>query len=65
MTIYDLFNVIPANCSLTLYDRNDSYIETVGLQKLIEDPNYNGLYQKEIKKIIPTNCRYLLGIKLK
>lgn len=65
MTIYDLLTTTPANCALSIYDRDGEYVTTVGVKELLENPAHDNLYLLKIYRIIPTNCKYLLQVKLK
>lgn len=65
MTIYDLLTVTPANRTLSIYNNNNEYVETIGMKEILENSEHNKLYQKEIDRITPTNCKYLLVVTLK
>ena len=65
MTIFDLLTITPANCALTIYNRNGEYFTTIGVKEVLENPNHNNLYLLKIDRIVPTNCKYLLQVLLK
>ena len=65
MTIFDLLTITPANCALSIYDRNGEYVTTVGIKEVLENPNHNNLYLLKIDRIVSTNCKYLLQVALK
>lgn len=65
MTIFDLLTITPANCALSIYDRNGEYVTTVGIKEVLENPNNINLYLLKIDRILPTNCKYLLQVVLK
>lgn len=65
MRIYDLLTITPANCALSIYGRDGEYVATVGVKEVLENPVHNNLYLLKIDRIIPTNCKYLLQVKLK
>jgi hypothetical protein len=65
MRIFDLLTVTPANRTLSIYDRDDKFVGTIGMKEMLENPDHNNLYLLEIDRIIPTNCKYLLQVVLK
>ena len=65
MRIFDLLTVTPANRTLSIYDRDNKFVENIGMKEMLEDPDHNNLYLLEIDRIIPTNCKYLLQVVLK
>lgn len=65
MRIYDLLAVIPVNRTLSIYDKDDNLVATIGMNEMLENPDYNKLYLLEINRIIPTKCKYLLQVELK
>ena len=65
MRIFDLLTVTPANRTLSIYDRDNKFVENVGMKEMLEEPDHNNLYLLEIDRIIPTNCKYLLQVVLK
>lgn len=65
MIIYDLLTITPANCALSIYDRDGEYVTIVGVKEVLENPVHNNLYLLKIDRIIPTNCKHLLQVKLK
>lgn len=65
MRIFDLLTVTPANCTLSIYDKDNKFVENVGIKEICENPDNNNLYLLEIDRIIPTNCKYLLQVVLK
>jgi hypothetical protein len=65
MSIFDLLKVIPANRTLSIYDKDDKFVGTIGMKEMLENPDHNNLYLLEIVRIIPTNCKYLLQVVLK
>lgn len=65
MRIYDLLAVIPVNRTLSIYDKDDKLVATIGMKEMLENPDYNKLYLLEINRIIPTKCKYLLQVELK
>lgn len=65
MRIFDLLTVTPANCTLSIYDKDDEFVGTIAMKEILENPDHNKLYLLEIDRIIPTNCKYLLQVVLK
>lgn len=65
MRIFDLLTVTPANRTLSIYDRDNKFVESVGMKEMLEEPDHNNLYLLEIDRIIPTNCKYVLQVILK
>ena len=65
MRIFDLLTVTPANRTLSIYDRDNKFVENVGMKEMLENSEHNDLYIKEIDRIIPTNCKYVLQVVLK
>lgn len=65
MRIFDLLTVTPANRALSIYDRDNKFVGTIGMKELLENPDHNNLYLLEIDRIIPTNSKYLLQVVLK
>lgn len=65
MRIFDLLTVTPANRTLSIYDRDNKFVENVGMKEMLEEPDHNNLYLLEIDRIIPTNCKYVLQVILK
>ena len=65
MRIFDLLTVTPANRTLSIYDKDNKFVENVGIKKIFEKPDHNNLYLSEIDRIIPTNCKYVLQVVLK
>lgn len=65
MRIFDLLTVTPANRTLSIYDKDNKFVENVGIKEIFEKPDLNNLYLLEIDKIIPTNCKYVLQVVLK
>lgn len=65
MRIFDLLTVTPANRTLSIYDRDNKFVENVGMKEILEEPDHNNLYLLEIDRIIPTNCKYVLQVILK
>ena len=65
MRIFDLLTVTPANRTLSIYDRDNKFVENIGMKEMLEDPDHNNLYPLEIDRIIPTNCKYVLQVVLK
>lgn len=65
MRIFDLLTVTPANRTLSIYDRDNKFVENVGIKEMLENSEHNELYLKEIDRIIPTNCKYVLQVVLK
>lgn len=65
MRIFDLLRVTPANRTLSIYDKDDKLVATIGMKEMLENPDHNNLYLLEIDRIIPTNCKYVLQVKLK
>lgn len=65
MRIFDLLTVTPANRTLSIYDRDNKFVENVGMKEMLEEPGHNNLYLLEIDRIIPTNCKYVLQVVLK
>lgn len=65
MRIFDLLTVTPANRTLSIYDRDNKFVENVGMKEMLEEPGHNNLYLLEIDRIIPTNCKYVLQVILK
>jgi hypothetical protein len=65
MRIFDLLTVISANRTLSIYDKDDKFVGTIGIKEIFENPDHNNLYLLEIDRIIPTNCKYLLQVVLK
>jgi hypothetical protein len=65
MRIFDLLTVTPANRTLSIYDRDNKFVENVGMKEMLEEPDHNNLYLLEIDRIIPTNCKYVLQVVLK
>lgn len=61
MRIFDLLTVTPANRTLSIYDKDDKFVGTIGMKEMLENPDHNNLYLLEI----PTNCKYLLQVVLK
>lgn len=65
MRIFDLLTVTPANRTLSIYDKDNKFVENVGIKEIFEKPDLNNLYLLEIDRIIPTNCKYVLQVVLK
>lgn len=65
MRIFDLLAVTPANRTLSIYDKDNKFVENVGIKEIFEKPDHNSLYPLEIDRIIPTNCKYVLQVVLK
>lgn len=65
MRIFDLLTVTPANRTLSIYDRDNKFVENVGMKEMLEEPDHNNLYLLEIDRIIPTNSKYVLQVILK
>ena len=65
MRIFDLLTVTPANRTLSIYDKDNKFVENVGIKEIFVNPDHNNLYLLEIDRIIPTNCKYLLQVVLK
>lgn len=65
MRIFDLLTVTPANRTLSIYDKDNKFVENVGIKEICEKPDHNNLYLLEIDRIIPTNCKYVLQVVLK
>lgn len=65
MRIFDLLTVTPANRTLSIYDKDNKFVENVGIKEIFEKPDHNSLYLLEIDRIIPTNCKYVLQVVLK
>lgn len=65
MRIFDLLTVTPANRTLSIYDKDNKFVENVGIKEIFEKPVHNNLYLLEIDRIIPTNCKYVLQVVLK
>ena len=65
MRIFDLLTVTPANRTLSIYDKDNKFVENVGMKEMLEEPDHNNLYLLEIARIIPTNCKYVLQVVLK
>lgn len=66
MRIFDLLTVTPANRTLSIYDKDNKFVENVGIKEIFEKkPDHNNLYLLEIDRIIPTNCKYVLQVVLK
>ena len=65
MRIFDLLTVTPANRTLSIYDKDDKFVGTIGIKEIFENSDHNNLYLLEIDRIIPTNCKYLLQVVLK
>lgn len=65
MRISDLLTVTPANRTLSIYDRDNKFVENVGMKEMLEEPDHNNLYLLEIDRIIPTNSKYVLQVILK
>ena len=65
MTIFDLLTVTPANRTLSIYDKDDKFVGTIGIKEMLKNPNHNNLYLLKIDRIVPTNCKYLLQVVLK
>lgn len=65
MRIFDLLTVTPANRTLSIYDKDNKFLENVGIKEIFEEPDHNNLYLLEIDRIIPTNCKYVLQVVLK
>lgn len=65
MRIFDLLTVTPANRTLSIYDKDNKFVENVGIKEIFEKPYHNNLYLLEIDRIIPTNCKYVLQVVLK
>lgn len=65
MRIFDLLTVTPANRTLSIYDKDNKFVENVGIKEILEKPEHNNLYLLEIDRIIPTNCKYDLQVVLK
>lgn len=65
MRIFDLLTVTPANRTLSIYDKDNKFVENVGIKEIFEKPDRNSLYLLEIDRIIPTNCKYVLQVVLK
>lgn len=65
MRIFDLLTVTPANRTLSIYDKDNKFVENVGIKEIFEKPDRNSLYLLEIDRIIPTNCKYALQVVLK
>lgn len=65
MRIFDLLTVTPANRTLSIYDKDNKFVENVGIKEIFEKPDHNYLHLLEIDRIIPTNCKYVLQVVLK
>ena len=65
MRIFDLLTVTPANRTLSIYDKDNKFVENVGIKEIFEKPDRNSLYLLEIDRIIPTDCKYVLQVVLK
>lgn len=65
MRIFDLLTVTPANRTLSIYDRDNKFVENIGMKEMLENSDHNNLYLLEIDRIIPTNCKYVLQVVLK
>lgn len=65
MRIFDLLEVTPANCTLSIYDNDDKFVGNIGIKEMLENPDHNNQYLLKIDRIIPTNCKYVLQVVLK
>lgn len=65
MRIFDLLTVTPANCTLSIYYKDNKFVGIIGMKEMLENHDHNNLYSLEIDRIIPTNCKYLLQVVLK
>ena len=39
MRIYDLLAVIPVNRTLSIYDKDDNLVATIGMKEMLENPD--------------------------
>ena len=62
MRIFDLLTVTPANRTLSIYNKDNKFVENVGIKEIFFFFFHNNMYLIEIDRIISTNCKYFLQI---